>query len=89
MWWGEAKNGFDNSDRGEGKNSKYIPRNDGQALNDSFDNAFAHNPQWIRIISWNEYYEHTHIEPSRMFGQKYLDIARDRIAKWKASGNTK
>jgi hypothetical protein len=84
LWLGEVKPGFDNSERNAPKTSKFIDRQDGVYLNKMFDEAVAHNPQWLRVVSWNEYYEHTHIEPSVLYGQKYLNIVRDRIKIWKS-----
>jgi hypothetical protein len=85
LWLGEAKPGFDSSDRGAAKDAKYIDRANGAYLNQTFDAAVAINPQWLRIVSWDEYYEHTHVEPSLMYGTTYYDIARTRIAGWKSS----
>jgi hypothetical protein len=34
----------------------------------------ASSPDALGIISWNEYSENSHIEPSKTFGTKYLEI---------------
>ncbi|MCU0665131.1 MAG: hypothetical protein MUC50_22750, partial [Myxococcota bacterium] len=83
LWLGEARPGFDSSNRGEPKDSKYEPRDNGATFQERFDEAEAIHPQWIRIVSWNEYYEHTHIEPSRDYASQYLNIVRDRVGSWK------
>jgi hypothetical protein len=58
-------------------------RNQGQFYRDTFEAAIASDPDWIFITSWNEWWEHTHIEPSEHNGELYLDITREYARQWK------
>jgi N-acetylmuramoyl-L-alanine amidase len=40
----------------------------------------------ILIVSWNEFMENSHIEPSQLYGTQSLDVLRPLIAAWKAGG---
>ncbi|MCU0857480.1 MAG: DNRLRE domain-containing protein [Pontiellaceae bacterium] len=40
---------------------------------------------FLRIVSWNEYAEFTHIEPSKNYGQRFLTAAKTEIEKWKTT----
>lgn len=42
-------------------------------LKDTFDRAFAGNPELIQIVTWNDFNEGTSIEPTRAKGFQYLD----------------
>jgi len=48
-----------------------------------FDIVLAHDPNWIFINSWNEWWENSHIEPSELYGTQYLDITREYANRWK------
>lgn len=50
-----------------------VDRRDGATLRGSWEAALATVPDAIGVISWNEFSENTHIEPSRNFGTHYLD----------------
>ena len=41
----------------------------------------AGNPDWVFITTWNEWWEHTHIEPSEKFGDQYLRITEEYARK--------
>ncbi|MGB3905510.1 MAG: glycoside hydrolase family 99-like domain-containing protein [Anaerolineae bacterium] len=38
--------------------------------------ALHSDPDWIFITTWNEWWEHTYIEPSESYGDQYLEITR-------------
>lgn len=50
----------------------------------TFDIALASDPDWIFISTWNEWWEHTYIEPSESYGTQYLEITREYVDRWKA-----
>jgi hypothetical protein len=54
-----------------------VERRDGKTLRTSWESAQATVPDVIGVISWNEFSENTHIEPSTNFGTRYLDVIRD------------
>jgi uncharacterized protein YraI len=61
-------------------------RANGQFLTNSWNGAAASGAGAILIVSWNEYFENSHIEPSQNFGTQSLDVLRPLIANWKAGG---
>lgn len=61
-------------------------RNNGQFLTDSWNGAAASGAGAILIVSWNEYFENSHIEPSQTYGSQAVDVLRPLIANWKAGG---
>jgi len=53
-----------------------IPRENGDFYKRSNATARSFNPSAIGIISWNEFYENTHIEPSEKYGDFYLRLTK-------------
>jgi hypothetical protein len=56
--------------------TQVVDRRDGATLRSSWEAATATVPDAIGVISWNEFSENTHIEPSTAFGTRYLDVLR-------------
>lgn len=61
-------------------------RGGGAFLTNSWNGAAASGAGAILIVSWNEYFENSHIEPSQIHGSTALDTLRPLIANWKAGG---
>lgn len=57
--------------------SRVVERRDGAQLRDQFRAALGSSPDALGLISWNEFSENTHVEPSRAFGDRYLQVLRD------------
>jgi Glycosyl hydrolase family 71 len=51
-----------------------VDRRAGQTLRDEWAAAVASEPDAIGVISWNEFSENTHIEPSEQLGSQSLDV---------------
>jgi len=51
-------------------------RNDGAFYQATFDAAMQSNPDWLWIHSFNEWVEGTYIEPSELYGEKYINMTR-------------
>ena len=51
-----------------------VDRRDGDTLRSSWEAASASDPDVIGVISWNEFSENTHIEPSERNGARYLEV---------------
>jgi MYXO-CTERM domain-containing protein len=51
-----------------------VARRDGNTLRTSWEAAMGSDPDAIGIISWNEFSENTHIEPSTTYGARYLEV---------------
>lgn len=58
----------------------------GRFLYNSWVGATAANTDVIMIVSWNEFLENSHIEPSEQHGWGAIDTLRPLIGAWKAGG---
>jgi hypothetical protein len=58
-------------------------RSGGAFLTNSWNGAVASGADVILIVSWNEYLENSHIEPSQQHGSAALDTLRPLIGAWK------
>ena len=54
--------------------TRAVDRRDGLTLREEYDAAVSSSPDVLGLISWNEYSENTHVEPSEQFGNRYLDV---------------
>lgn len=57
--------------------TKSVDRKDGETLVTQYETAARSSPDAFGLISWNEFSENTHVEPSIAFGDKYLTVLRD------------
>jgi hypothetical protein len=53
-----------------------VERRNGATLRSSWEAALASAPEAIGVISWNEFSENTHVEPSVTYKGRYLDVLR-------------
>lgn len=74
LWIAPAAPGFDARLLG---GTTVVPRRDGETLRRQMDAAMGSSPDAVGIISWNEFSENTHIEPSQKFGGRYLEVVAD------------
>ena len=74
IWIPSAAPGFDARDVG---GTSVVERRDGATLRTELDAATSSSPDAIGLISWNEFSENTHIEPSLEHGSRYLDVVAD------------
>jgi phospholipase C len=74
LWIAPAAPGFDARLVG---GTSVVPRRDGATLRTQLDAATASAPDAVGLISWNEFSENTHIEPSRAHGSRYLEVVAD------------
>jgi len=58
-------------------------RENGAFLARAWDAATATESDVILVVSWNEFVENSHIEPSKLYGTQSLDILRPRITEWR------
>ncbi|MEO6502908.1 MAG: endo-1,3-alpha-glucanase family glycosylhydrolase [Jatrophihabitantaceae bacterium] len=54
--------------------AKQVPRNDGSTLRAEYATALKSSPDMLGLISWNEFSENTHVEPSKKHGDRYLEV---------------
>jgi hypothetical protein len=76
MWIAPAATGFDARLIG---GTTVVSRRDGATLRAELDAATRSSPDAIGLISWNEFSENSHIEPSERFGARYLDVLADAL----------
>ena len=69
VWVAPVSPGFDGRELGS---TRVIDRRDGATLRSSWEAAMATVPDAIGVISWNQFSEKTHIEPSTAYGNHYL-----------------
>lgn len=54
-----------------------VERRDGANLREQWGAALNSSPDALGLISWNEFSENSHVEPSHLFGHRYLDVLAD------------
>jgi len=54
--------------------TKEVFRRDGATLRQEYSAAVSSSPDALGLISWNEFSENTHVEPSRTNGDRYLSL---------------
>ena len=74
LWIAPASPGFDARKVG---GTMVVPRNNGDTLRRELNAAVQSSPDAIGLISWNEFSENSHVEPSVRYGQRYLGVLRD------------
>ncbi|HJT21775.1 MAG TPA: glycoside hydrolase family 99-like domain-containing protein [Nitrospira sp.] len=67
-----------------GRRGAFRDREDGAFYRGTFEAAIDSGADWIFITSWNEWYEHTHIEESQLNATKYLDLTAEYAKRWKS-----
>jgi hypothetical protein len=74
LWIAPAAPGFDAREVG---GTMVVPRRDGATLREQLDAAVSSSPDAIGLISWNEFSENSHVEPSEKHGDRYLELLAD------------
>jgi Glycosyl hydrolase family 99 len=84
LWIATAMPGYDDTrllDRG---NRFAVDRAEGAFFRRTFDAAAASGPDWIMIVSFNEWIEGSQVEPSVTYGDLYLNVSGELVSGWKA-----
>ncbi len=71
LWIAPAAPGFDAREVG---GERTVERKEGATLMREMDVATKSSPDAIGVISWNEFSENTHLEPSQQHGYRYLTV---------------
>jgi hypothetical protein len=74
LWIAPAAPGFDARLVG---GTSAVDRKNGDTLRKEYDAAVSASPDAVGLISWNEFSENTHIEPSVRYGSRYLEVLAD------------
>jgi hypothetical protein len=76
IWAPAVMPGYDDDLLGR-PGSWYLDRADGDTYSFTFQAAIQSQADWIVITSFNEWWEHTYIEPSERYGFTYLELTRE------------
>lgn len=71
LWIAPAATGFDSTRLGK---PTIVDRRNGSTLRRELTAALGSHPNAVGLISWNEFSENTHIEPSLKYGTRSLDV---------------
>ena len=74
IWIPSAAPGFDARLIG---GTNVVDRKNGDTFRSQLATALASSPDVLGIISWNEFSENSHIEPSQKYGYSYLNIINE------------
>lgn len=81
IWAPVAQPGYDDHLLPD-RDTPVVDREDGAFFEATFEAALASDPDWVCVTSWNEWWEHTYIEPSEKYGDTYLELTRAAAAGW-------
>lgn len=82
IWAATVQPGYDERTI-PGRKGLYKERKSGKYFEETFKIAIDSNPDLIFITSWNEWWEHTYIEPSKKFKNLYLNLTKKYSSMWK------
>jgi hypothetical protein len=74
LWIAPAAPGYNSTLLG---GTTIVERKEGETLIKELNTAFQSAPDAIGLISWNEFSENSHMEPSINFGNRYLQVLTD------------
>ncbi|MBV8950457.1 MAG: hypothetical protein JOZ99_06260 [Actinobacteria bacterium] len=74
IWFAPLSPGYNKSNFGVG--GTCVPRDGTTTLRTIFDTNAASRPDGWMLISWNEFFENTYVEPSVRYGDAYLNAIR-------------
>lgn len=86
LWVATVMPGYDDTRLGRGAAGYARDRQGGALYRSIWEGAIATQPAMISITSWNEWPEGSQIEPSRSYGDLYLQITKEYSARYKAGG---
>jgi hypothetical protein len=86
IWAAPVSPGTDDSKLTERETHLVIDRAGGRVYDEQWLTAIDTAADWVIVTSWNEWWENTHIEPSRRYGTAFLDATRKWAAAFKDRG---
>ena len=60
-----------------------LDRADGATYEATFEAALNSNPDWLFLSSFNEWVEGSYIEPSEQYGDKYMQLTRELVRRFR------
>lgn len=85
LWAATVQPGYDDRLLPDRRGGQVQARANGDVYRRTWNAALASDPDWILVTTWNEWWEHTHIEPSQEFGGLYLEITREYADAWRGN----
>lgn len=85
IWAATVQPGYDDT-LIPGREGQVQERLNGDFYRFTWESALASDPDWIFITTWNEWWEHTYIEPSQLYGDLYVQITSEYASQWKGDG---
>jgi hypothetical protein len=76
LWIAPAAPGFDARLVG---GTRVVERDNGETLHTQLTTALSSSPDAVGVISWNEFSENSHIEPSCDHGARYLQVIAELL----------
>lgn len=70
---------------GFGGEPQYATRADGDTYRRQWDRAAAQVAEIVQVVTWNDWFEGTAIEPTAEEGFRYLELTRERVSAWKGT----
>jgi hypothetical protein len=64
------------AEAGVGPSLGYLDALNGSTFRSTLQQALAHRPDVLQLVTWNDYGEGTMIEPTEQFGYQYLEIVQ-------------
>lgn len=83
IWIATLQPGYDDRTLPD-REGLYWKRRDGESYRYTFEAAMKSDPDWLFITTWNEWWEHTYIEPSEQYGDLYLRLTKEFADAWKS-----
>lgn len=84
LWMATVMPGYDDTRLGRGAAGFSVDRQNGSYYRSVWQGAIATRPDLIQITSWNEWFEGHQIEPSRTYGDRYLQITKQESDAYRA-----
>ncbi|MFH1150894.1 MAG: endo-1,3-alpha-glucanase family glycosylhydrolase [Actinomycetota bacterium] len=82
IWAPTAMPGYDD-DLIPDREGIVIPRDDGAYYRSCLQAAIDSEPDILLVTSWNEWWEHTYIEPSEKYGDTFLEMTLEMTGSWR------
>jgi hypothetical protein len=82
LWVATVMPGYNDTLLGRGAAGFAVDRQGGDYYRSLWQGAIATNPAFITITSWNEWLEGSQIEPSKSYGDSFLQITREMAAQF-------
>jgi hypothetical protein len=86
IWAPTAQPGYDDH-LIPGREGITVDRKGGDYYRESLEAAVGSEPDILLVTSWNEWWEHTYVEPSKKYGEQYLSITAEGLDAWKSGSD--